>query len=228
MSTKLYMRSMVLRVDLTLLFVLSTLLAANPLNAGIILVGTASGVDTVEKVNSLIATYNTAFPSAMLAGVNLQVNKLEQGEGSGDLWTNGDWSDNFDFFKVVSSNPTTELGMFGTTVLFTEMDSTSVISQNQNVLGFKYTGAVPFDYYVSKNGNSFSLWAVCSSAPNALHPIYLDTSDTLGLISGSGTYSPANNGVSHVSFYTAVPEPTALALVSFAMVGLSRLRRRSN
>jgi hypothetical protein len=95
------------------------------------------------------------------------------------------------------------------------------------VLGFKYTGAVPFDYYVSKNGNSFSLWAVCSSDPNALHPIYRDTSGTLGLISGFGEYSPANNGVSHVSFYTAVPEPTALALVSITMFGLSRLRRRS-
>jgi hypothetical protein len=225
---------------MALLFGAATLLAVNPLNAGIILVGSASGVDTLTGVNTLITNYNIAF-GASLNQVVVLVDKIEDAPSNlGTIWTNGNLnSGDFEFFQqtngagvdgknIFNRNGANDVHFDNSALAGGANFLNSFSGVDNGVLGFKYNGPQQFQYYVSKNATGYSLWTFMPGG--GLHPVYQDdTSDgaTRGDISNVNLmYDPVKNAVSHISFYSAVPEPTSLVLVGFAVVGMCSVRRR--
>jgi hypothetical protein len=228
------------RICLTLLF-MATSIAVKPLDAGIILVGSASGVDDINSVNTLIASYNSDFGANLNPVVRL-VDKIEDAPGNlGTKWNTGNLNNGqFEFFQATTDRP----GLEGKNIFDRDGDNdvqfnssalaggsgvflNSFSGVDKSVLGFKYNGTPQFEYYVSKNSNGFSLWTFMPGG--GLHPVYQDIGSVRGDISDplGGTYSPVQNGVSHISFYSsAVPEPTSLILVGLTVVGMCGVRRR--
>jgi hypothetical protein len=65
---------------------------------------------------------------------------------------------------------------------------------------------------------------------DGVNPVYTDLGTGASWIVGSGftrgpitnsnlVYDPSNKGVSHISFYTAVPEPGSVTLLSMGILG---------
>lgn len=195
-----------------------------------LLVGTvvSSSAETIPEINQLIADYNTDF-GASLPLVNTLLDKIE-GDTSADFENGNLALSDFNFYQQ-DDDGATSVNIFDATVDF---DSSTLGpadgfgTLDNPVFAFEQLSGPSFTYYVSKGGNlGWSLWAYMSG----MNPAYTDRGNggfTRGNINDNSLdYDPANRGVSHISFYTAVPEPSSgLLLVLGAVFAGSGVRLR--
>lgn len=190
----------------------------------------------VTNIQGIIDEYNQNYANASgyqeLPDVIESVGKIDAGDvdfPSGDSLSRSD----FTFFEESTSSPhSTSLDVFGTTVNFDAVSDTAVLP-NKTPLGFtlKDSSDPIFFYYVSKAGQSWSLWAMDDA--DGFNPVYSDlftdsytNKQTIGYIwkdpSDSsadipGTlsdqyayeYDPRSQGgaVSNISFWSAAGGP---------------------
>lgn len=206
-----------------------------------ILIGTADGVESVAALNTLIASYNTAF-TANLSLITQQLDKIEDVNGGANFIKGNLQLGNFKFYQ---QNGAVAIGksqqVFDTKVDF--KDSTlglaSFDALDVAVMGFERLSGPSFEYYTVKSGTKYSLWMYVSG----LNPAYTDN-PTGGakwgdsLTDNERKFLPFGAGVSHISFWNltetppAVPEPASLAIwsvIGLVAVGGSRFmaKRRS-
>jgi hypothetical protein len=226
------------------LFALLVSLGARNAQASI-LVGTVAGpgVETIAEINALIADYNNDFGTSLPPVLGL-LDKIEDNQDT-DIaeFTEGNLEvGDFNFYHQ-SGGGATMLDIFDTEVNFTPSglgDTTGFDDLDNPVFAFEKLGGPAFFYYVSKAGNvGWSLWAYMEG----LNPSYTDVGvgDSsivgLGFTRGAITideliYQPAGMGgaVSHITFYTAVPEPGSLAMFSIGaliLLAIGLLKRRT-
>ncbi len=208
----------------------STLVWANGAHASI-LVGTivTSGVETIPEINQLIADFNADFGASLPSVISL-LDKIE-GQNSADFTEGNLALSDFDFYHQ-DDGGATSVDIFDATVDFTA--STLGVADgfdtlDNPVFAFEQLSGPSFQYYVSKDGNlGWSLWAPMSG----INPAYTDSAVggfTRGNINDDSLdYDPITRGVSHISFYVAIPEPGSLILVGVMAIGLGgcRLWRR--
>jgi hypothetical protein len=188
-----------------------------------LLVGTivTAGTETIAEMNQLIADYNTDFGAA-LPGVSQLVDKIE-GQNAADFVEGNLQLGDFNFYEE-NSGGGTSLNIFDATVNFAASGlgvAAGFDTLDQNVFAFEQLSGPQFYYYVSKGGNlGWSLWA----AGGGLNPVYTDAGTGASSIVGTDftrgaitdnllAYDPVRQGVSHISFYSAIPEPGSAALV---------------
>jgi hypothetical protein len=201
-----------------------TILVGTVVDASVEEIGTPT---TPGTINYLIDQYNSYSP-ASLPYVLSKVNKLDETADGSPIFENGSFDfDDFKLYKTATaSTGTRQLSIFNNSdQWFEDWDFTA-----GNVLAFEQITGPSFDYYVSKDGNlGWSLW---THMPGALNPVYTDSGVedfTRGAISDNGLdYDPIGNEVSHLSFYTSVPAPSAIAaLLGMGALGLITIVRRS-
>ena len=201
-----------------------------------ILIGTvvAPQVETIAQINQLIDDYNSDF-NASLPNVQELLDKIE-GESSADFEGGNLELSDFDFYQQ-DDNGTTEVEIFDENVSFSASTlgpADGFDTLDNPVFAFEQLSGPSFDYYVSKGGKSgWSLW----SAMPGINPAYTDagTGDssitgsdfTRGNINDDGLdYDPVKGGVSHIAFYTAIPEPSAWCLAVLSLLARAGRRRR--
>jgi len=180
-----------------------------------LLVGTVvtSGVETIPEINQLIASYNADF-GASLPIVTAPLDKIE-GQNSAFFDDGVFQLSDFEFYHQ-DDGGSTSLDIFDATVNFAASSlgaAAGFDTLDNPVFAFEQLSGPSFQYYVSKDGNlGWSLWAVMSG----INPAYTDSGVggfTRGNINDDSlAYDPINHGVSHISFYTATPEPSSLVL----------------
>ena len=194
-----------------------------------ILVGTfvTPQVETISQLNDLIDDYNSDFNTS-LPNVQEFLDKIE-GQNSADFEEGNLELSDFVFYEQDDSG-TTDVDIFDETVSF----SLSMLGPadgfdtlDNPVFAFEQLSGPSFGYYVSKDGVSgWSLW----SAMPGINPSYTDDNEngfTRGNINDDNLdYDPITGGVSHISFYTAIPEPSAVLLLAMGL-GCLVITRRS-
>lgn len=188
------------------------------------LVGTAAGNDSVTAIQTVIDNYNAANEPD-LPDATAMTDKFED-----DAFENGLLSlDDFTFYTLkpglATDNSLAIADVFSSVNLVAIPDADLDLAEDYRVLAFRYDGAgpAPFSYYVSKNGSSFSLWSLMPG----FNPVYVELSPA------DGSFQPANNGVSHISFYgpvqvdiNEVPEPASAGLSGLGLLTSLYLARR--
>ncbi len=209
--------------------VIATLLIANCSFAST-LVGTVvtSSVESIPEMDALITAYNLDL-GASLPAVGSQVDKLEddQTNGGANFIGGNLLLGDFDFGQQTGG---VELNVFDASLGFSPVTfgvGESFSEVDNPVFGFEQVSGVPFTYYVSKDGNlGWSLWL----AMDGINPVYTDSmvgGFTRGEISDNSlSYDPVGNGVSHISFYSAIPEPSSLLLAFAGGLSLTLTARR--
>lgn len=205
------------------------LLWAPASQAASILIGTVvtAQPETIPEINQLIEDYNTDF-GASLPLVVSQLDKLE-GEDSADFVGDALELSDFDFYQQ-DDDGLTELNIFDEMPeTFTEstLGAAAGFGLDLPVFAFEQLSGPSFDYYVSKDGpGGWSLWAYMPG----LNPVYTDSADggfTRGVITDNTlAYDPHGQGVSHIGFYSTIPEPGSSVLFGIALVFSLAGRRR--
>ena len=196
----------------TLCFAAAWVLLAVACVQASLLIGTSSiPTDDLVQVQAMIAEYNLTH--ADLPNAVSFIDKLEARGAETELLG----LDCFAFYKPGTTGAAAQvfdasLKLEGTTVGLHHR------WPDEPVLVFDFTpptSGQTFDYYVSKNGDGWSLWYFTADPS----PVYADdTSDgpTIGESTTDTTlaYDPVMRGVSHISFYSAspVPEPNTAAI----------------
>ena len=222
------------RVLITICAMAASMLSAHDARASI-LVGTvvAPQAETIAEINQLIDDYNSDF-GASLPQVQERLDKIE-GQDAADFEEGNFELGDFDFYEQ-DDNGTTDVDIFDATVDFSPSTlgpADGFDSLDNPVFAFEQLSGPSFEYYVSKGGvNGWSLW----SAMPGINPAYTDAGTGDSSITGSGftrgnisdnglDYDPATGGVSHISFYTAIPEPSTWCLAVLSLVALAGRRR---
>jgi hypothetical protein len=212
----------------------ATLLTANCAFATI-LVGSEStpGVETIPEMNALIDAYNTDFGASLPQVVSL-LDKIEDIKDPNGVVIGADFIEgnlvlgDFNFFQEDLGGGIS-LDIFdsiGHKFSPSNLGPDGFDTLDENVHAFEQLSGPSSTYYVSKDGKKgWSLWV----SMDGVNPVYTDQfagGFTRGDISDNSlAFDPAKGGVSHISFYTAVPEPGTLLLGALASLGML-LRRR--
>ncbi len=212
---------------------LVTLLIANSASSTT-LVGTVvtNSVETLSEMNALIDAYNTDIPASLPQIVGL-LDKIEDlsDPNDGVIFQNGNLDPNDFIFYMEDVSGATTLNVFdelnkGYSVSTLGPDGFAII--DENVQAFEQLSGPSSTSYVSKNGNAgWSLWLSMSGVNPVYTDIDVDDGFTRGEISNSSlSYDPTlSGGVSHISFYSVIPEPGTLLLGALASLGML-LRRK--
>jgi hypothetical protein len=201
-----------------------------------ILVGTfvKSQAETITEINQLIDDYNSDFNTS-LPNVLERLDKIE-GQDAADFEEGNLELGDFDFYEQDDAGAT-DVDIFDENVSFSAstlgpLDGFDTL--DNRVFAFDQHSGPSFEYYVSKGGKTgWSLWSVMPG----INPAYTDagTGDssiigsdfTRGAISNNGLeHDPATSGVSHISFYASIPEPSNWCLALLSLAALAGRRRR--
>ena len=201
-----------------------------------ILIGTfvTPHVETISQINQLIGDYNLDFNTS-LPSVQELLDKLE-GQDSADFEEGILELSDFDFYQQ-DNNGTTDVDIFDANVSFSASTlgaADGFDTLDNPVFAFKQLSGPLFDYYVSKDGVAgWSLWL----AMPGINPLYTDAGTGASSLTGSNftrgninndslDYDPITGGVSHISYYVAIPEPASLGLLLMGLVSLAGRGRR--
>ena len=197
---------------------------------GSTLVGTVqeSANPDIGDLNPLISTYNTDFATS-LPQIQVEIDKIEDQLGVATFQQANLSVDDFDFFAQDDLG-SKSVFIFDATVKFGELVGAFSFDDLDNpVQGYEWTSGSPqsYDYYVSKDGElGWSLWY----AGNGFNPAYTDSAAdgfTRGNTSDDSlSYDPITRGISHIAFFSSIPEPSTLALLCVGVFGFLTYTRR--
>ena len=188
----------------------------------------------ISQLNELIDDYNSDFNTS-LPQVQELLDKLE-GQNAADFQEGNLELSDFNFYEQ-DDNGTTDVDVFDEMVDFSSSTlgaADGFDTLDNPVFAFEQLSGPSFDYYVSKDGVAgWSLW----SAMPGINPLYTDAGTGDSSITGSGftrgnindnslDYDPIIGGVSHITFYVAIPEPASIGLVLIGLASLACGRRR--
>lgn len=213
---------------------MAVMLSASGARASI-LVGTfvTPQVEMISQLNDLIDDYNSDFGASLPSLLEL-LDKLE-GQNSADFQEGNLELSDFDFYEQDDSGAT-DVDIFDETVSFSLSTlglADGFDTLDNPVFAFEQLSGPSFAYYVSKDGVSgWSLW----SAMPGINPSYTDAGTGASSITGSNftrgnitdnslDYDPITGGVSHITFYSAIPEPSTVLLLAMGLGCLAITRR---